>query len=130
MLGILKRITKGEGKEGDVETLEEMGEIIQKTSLCGLGQSAPNPLLSTLKYYRDEYEAHIRDKKCPGGVCKALITYRINADLCTGCHLCAKACPENCIAGELKQKHTIDASRCIKCNACYETCNVDAVERV
>jgi ferredoxin len=130
MLDILTRITRGEGREGDIETLEQLGKVIQQTSLCGLGQSAPNPLLSTIHYYRDEYVAHIRDKKCPGGVCKALIAYRINAELCTGCQLCFKACPEGAITGELKKTHVIDPVKCIKCNACYEACNVDAVERV
>ncbi|MCI0482741.1 MAG: 4Fe-4S binding protein, partial [Candidatus Dadabacteria bacterium] len=129
MLDILKRITRGEGKEGDIELLEDIGKDVQRTALCGLGQSAPNPLLSTIRYFRDEYEAHIKDKKCPGGICKELITYSIDAEKCTGCTLCAKVCPENCISGETKKVHVIDASRCIKCNACFEACNFDAVKR-
>jgi NADH:ubiquinone oxidoreductase subunit F (NADH-binding)/(2Fe-2S) ferredoxin len=129
MHDILTRITQGEGRDGDIELLEEIGLGVQRSSLCGLGQSAPNPLLSTIRYYRDEYEAHIRDKKCPGGVCKALITYAIDPDKCTGCALCAERCPENCITGEKKQAHVIDAAACIKCNACYEACNFDAVLR-
>ena len=129
MHDVLVRITKGQGREEDLTTLEEMGKVIQRTSLCGLGQSAPNPLLSTLQYFRDEYLTHIRDHKCPGGVCKALITYSIDAAACTGCQLCARDCPEDCIAGEKKQVHVIDATKCVKCNACYEVCNFGAVRR-
>jgi len=129
MHDILVRITKGEGKEEDLPLLEEIGLSVQRSSLCGLGQSAPNPLLSTLRYFHDEYIAHIRDKKCPGGVCKALITYYIDPAKCTGCSLCATNCPENCISGEKKQTYVVDAAKCIKCNACYEACNFDAVVR-
>jgi NADH:ubiquinone oxidoreductase subunit F (NADH-binding)/(2Fe-2S) ferredoxin/NAD-dependent dihydropyrimidine dehydrogenase PreA subunit len=129
MTEILDRITEGEGREGDIELLEEIGLGVQRSSLCGLGQTAPNPLLSTIKYFREEYEAHIRDKKCPGGVCKALITYSIDPEKCTGCTLCALNCPEDCIAGEKKEVHVIDAAKCIKCNTCYELCNFGAVLR-
>ncbi len=129
MHDILTRITEGEGREGDIELLEEIGLGVQRSSLCGLGQSAPNPLLSTIKYYRGEYEAHIREKKCPAGVCKALITYSIDPEKCTGCTLCAERCPEGCITGEKKQPYVLDARKCIKCNACYEACNFDAVLR-
>ena len=129
MADVLTRITRGEGQEGDIELLEEIGLGVQRSSLCGLGQTAPNPLLSTIKYFREEYEAHIRDKKCPGGVCKALITYSIDPQKCTGCTLCVLNCPEGCIAGEKKEAHVVDAAKCIKCNTCYDVCNFDAVVR-
>jgi len=123
---ILERITKGKGKEEDIDTLQWMGEAIADGSLCALGRSAPAPVLSTIRYFREEYEAHIRDKKCPAGVCKALITYTINAD-CTGCRLCVKPCPTQAITGEKKQLHTIDQDKCIQCGACYEICKDAAI---
>ena len=123
---ILDRICEGNGKEDDIDTLEWMGEAIADGSLCALGGSAPAPVLSTIRYFREEYEAHIRDNKCPAGVCKALITYTINAD-CTGCRLCVKPCPTQAIAGEKKQLHTLDQEKCIQCGACYEVCKDDAV---
>ncbi|MBD3349567.1 MAG: NADH-quinone oxidoreductase subunit NuoF [Candidatus Eisenbacteria bacterium] len=127
MLEVLERICGGEGREGDIELLEELGEKIVSSSLCGLGQTAPNPVLTTLKYFRDEYEAHIREKRCPAGVCKALITYEIDPEKCTGCTLCARVCPTGAASGEKKQPHTIDQELCTKCDACRRACKFDAV---
>ena len=111
MLDILTDICQGNGKEGDIELLEELGMMIQKFSLCGLGTSAPNPVLTTILYFRDEYEAHIKDKKCPSGVCKPLFHYEIDAEACNGCTLCAKRCPEEAITGEKKKPHHLDARK-------------------
>jgi len=127
MLEILERITSGEGREGDIELLQELGEKIISSSLCGLGQSAPNPVLTTIKYFRDEYEAHITEKRCPALSCKALITYEIDPDKCVGCTVCAKKCPVGAISGERKQTHTIDHDLCTKCDACRQACKFDAV---
>lgn len=127
MLEILERITMGDGKEGDIDLLEDLAYKIKAGSLCGLGQTAPNPVLTTIKYFRNEYEAHINDKKCPAHNCPALLTYTIDADKCTGCTLCKKKCDVFAIAGELKQVHTLDQSLCIKCGKCYDVCNFDAV---
>ncbi|HPS92997.1 MAG TPA: NADH-quinone oxidoreductase subunit NuoF [Deltaproteobacteria bacterium] len=128
MLSILTAITEGRGKEGDIDTLEELCEVLSYGALCGLGTSAANPVLSTIKYFREEYDAHILDRKCPAGVCKALITYRIDPDACTGCTLCAKKCPQECISGERKQTHIIDETKCIRCGVCKDVCNFDAVK--
>ena len=127
MLEILERITEGEGKEGDIELLEELGESIKLTSLCGLGQTAPNPILSTLENFRDEYVAHITHKRCPAGACSALTTYKIKADLCKACTLCKKVCPVSAIKGEVKQIHEIDPELCIKCGACEAKCKFNAI---
>jgi len=124
---ILQRITEGSGTEQDIATLEWMGGAIRDGSLCALGGSAPNPVLTTIRYFRDEYEAHIRDKRCPAGVCKALITYGVAADRCTGCHACARVCPVQAARGEKKQPHAIDTATCIKCGACFEACKFDAI---
>ncbi len=126
-LEVLNDICEGKGKEGDIELLEELGGMIKKFSLCGLGTSAPNPVLTTIRYFRDEYEAHIRDKKCPAGVCKALFHYEIDGDACNGCHLCALKCPQEAITGEKKKAHEIDQDKCIKCGICYDACKFDAV---
>ncbi len=129
LLEILERITKGSGKEGDIELLERLSADIKVASLCGLGQTAPNPILSTLKYFREEYEAHIRDKKCPAKVCKDLLTYSILDATCTGCGACKRACPAGAISGEKKKPHTIDPEKCIKCGACFDTCKFASVNR-
>ena len=125
--GILANICEGEGEEGHVELLEELSEAIQAASLCQLGQTAPNLVLTTLRYFRDEYHAHIREKRCPAGVCKGLITYRIDESKCTGCLLCTKHCPQNAVSGEKKKPQTIDQERCIKCGVCRDVCKFDAV---
>jgi len=127
MLEILTRITEGNGRPEDIPMLEELSEKIKKGSLCGLGQTAPNPVLTTLKYFRHEYEAHINDKKCPSHRCKKLLTYSIIADKCTGCTVCAKNCPVHCISGERKQVHVIDQAACIRCGECLRRCNFAAV---
>ncbi|MCK4576243.1 4Fe-4S binding protein, partial [candidate division WOR-3 bacterium] len=129
MKEILERISKGEGKEEDIELLEELGFILEQGSLCGLGKSAANPVLTAIRYFRDEYEVHIKEKKCPAGVCKELIEYGIDKEKCNGCTLCARKCPTDAISGEQKQVHTIDTSKCIKCGICYEVCRFDAVYR-
>jgi len=127
MLEILTRITEGQGEMADLETLETLGRVVKSVSLCGLGKSAPNPVLSTLRYFRDEYVAHIVDKKCPAGVCKELIEYYIIADKCIGCGLCRRKCPQEAISGEKKELHVIDAGLCIKCGVCFDVCKFDAV---
>jgi len=127
MLETLERITAGEGQPGDVEKLQQLGAQIKDGALCGLGQTAPNPVLTTIKYFREEYDAHINAKKCPAKQCQTLVTYSIN-DACTGCTLCKRKCPTNAIAGELKAKHVIDAAACIKCGKCAEVCRFNAVE--
>ena len=127
LCAIVDRICAGQGREGDLELLEQLSETVAEGSLCALGQTAPNPLLSTLRYFREEYEEHIRDKKCRGRVCKDLITYHIN-DECTGCLICKKKCPEQCISGAKDELHVIDQSKCIKCGVCYDVCKYDAVD--
>ena len=127
MLTILTDITDGKGNEGDVELLEELSEVIMDTALCALGSSAPNPVLSTIKYFRDEYNAHIRAKRCPAKVCKNLITFSINEQKCIGCRRCAKFCPQGAISGEKKQAHKIDPEKCVKCGICAENCRFEAI---
>jgi NADH:ubiquinone oxidoreductase subunit F (NADH-binding) len=127
MLGILERIREGEGEPGDIAALEKLAGVIQKGSLCALGQTAPNPVMTTLRYFRHEYEAHVNEKRCPGRVCKALITYSIEADNCNGCTLCARACPSDAIMGSLREPHHILFEKCIRCGACLDACNQDAV---
>ena len=127
MLEILEKITNGEGEPEDIDRLERLAENIKESALCGLGQTAPNPVLSTLKYFRDEYEAHVNEKKCPAGTCKSLLSYTIDAEKCKGCTLCAKACPVEAIEGERKENHIIHQDKCIKCGACMEKCPFGAV---
>ena len=128
MLEILIRITEGEGRDGDIELLEELAYQIKDTSLCGLGQTAPNPVLTTIRYFRDEYEAHIYHKKCPAKVCKKLLTYEVDPEKCTGCMVCAKNCPSDAIDGERKQIHFIRQADCIQCGECYSRCKFDAIK--
>jgi NADH:ubiquinone oxidoreductase subunit F (NADH-binding)/Pyruvate/2-oxoacid:ferredoxin oxidoreductase delta subunit/(2Fe-2S) ferredoxin len=130
MYEVLTRITSGQGTPQDLELLEEVATWVQEASLCGLGQTAPNPVLSTLRYFRDEYQAHVVDKRCPAGVCRALIQLEIQPDLCTGCGLCLRECPAGAIRGEKKEPHTIDQALCTRCRLCYDVCPVDAVEIV
>jgi NADH:ubiquinone oxidoreductase subunit F (NADH-binding)/NAD-dependent dihydropyrimidine dehydrogenase PreA subunit len=127
MLLLLEKITNGEGTMEDLNTLEELAHMVRRMSLCGLGQTAPNPVLTTLKYFRHEYEAHIKDKKCPAKVCTALITYNIESEKCRRCGLCAKNCPVNCISGDRQTPYEIDQERCIKCGSCLEVCPFNAV---
>jgi len=129
MLEILERIVSGRGEDGDIEKLEKLGQNIKNAALCGLGKTAPNPVLSTIKYFRDEYEAHIYDKKCPAGHCKALLSYVINKDKCVGCSACAKVCPTGAISGKLKEPFEIDQSKCIKCGACMARCKFGAIDK-
>jgi len=129
LLEILNKISNGEGEEGDIIFLEELGQAIKDASLCGLGQTLPNPVLSILMHFKDEYVAHIKDKKCSAGVCKTLVQYFVDEDKCNGCLLCVKNCPQNAITGQRKEPQTIDQDRCIKCNICYEVCKFNAIQR-
>ena len=124
---ILDDITKGNGKEGDIELLEQLSEAVLEASMCQLGKTAANPVLSTLKYFKDEYKKHIYDKKCPAHVCKDLVTYTIDEEKCTGCQVCLRKCPYEAIAGEKKELHTVLQDKCEKCGTCFEVCKFDAV---
>ena len=129
MLEILNRICEGKGEDGDIERLENLAQNIKATALCGLGQTAPNPVLSTIKQFRHEYEAHIYDKHCPAGVCKKLLNFVIDPEKCRGCTLCARVCPTGSISGKVKEPHVIDAKKCIKCGACMEKCKFGAISK-
>jgi NADH:ubiquinone oxidoreductase subunit F (NADH-binding)/(2Fe-2S) ferredoxin len=128
MLEILQRITEGDGEPADLEILKELAPMVKDASLCGLGQTAPNPVLTTLNYFMDEYRAHIEEKKCPAGVCKALIHYEIDPETCKGCGICRKACPKEAISGKAKEVHTLDPALCIKCGICYSECKFNAIK--
>jgi NADP-reducing hydrogenase subunit HndC len=128
MLEILERIVEGKGVKGDIEKLEDLGEMIKESALCGLGKTAPNPVLSTIKYFRDEYEAHIDDKRCPAAYCKSLQVYTIDRKKCIGCSACAKVCPVDAISGTIKNPYVIDQEKCVKCGACFEKCKFDSIE--
>lgn len=129
MSEILNRITQGEGKQEDIATLEDLAEILNGGALCTLGTSAANPVLSTIRYFRDEYIAHIDQKKCPAGVCRELIHYSIDAEKCEGCLRCLRSCPTHAISGEKRKVHTLNSGLCIKCGACYEVCRFGAVTK-
>jgi len=130
MHSILERITRGQGKEEDIEALQDLSKVMMQASLCALGQSAPNPVLTAIRYFRNEYEAHIRDKKCPAGVCPDLYEMTIVPELCPGCMVCARYCPTGAISGEKKKPHQINRSKCIKCNVCYSLCKFNAIKKI
>lgn len=129
LLEMLNKITEGRGTLEDLDKMEELCYYIQKNALCALGQTAPNPVLSTLKYFRKEYEAHVVEKRCPAGVCKKLVSYEIDPEKCRGCTACARKCPVGAITGRLREAHTIDKNKCIKCGACLETCKFGAISK-
>ena len=129
MLEILTRITEGEGTMEDIDNLETLAKTISSSALCALGQTAPNPVLATLKFFRDEYEAHILEKRCPAGECKSLLQYKIDPTKCKGCTLCAKNCPVGAITGTVKEPHSIDTAKCIKCGTCMDKCKFGAISR-
>lgn len=129
LLELLTKITEGKGTERDLDDLKELSETIKDTALCGLGQTSPNPVLSTMKYFWDEYISHVRDRKCPAGVCKALLSYFILPEKCVGCTACGRVCPVGCISGQIKKLHIIDQERCIKCGACQQACKFNAIVR-
>lgn len=130
MLDILERIINGEGEEGDIERLIELGNEIKQDSLCGLGQTAPNPVLSTIRFFRDEYEAHIKEKICPAKSCRALIAYQVIPDKCRGCGICARICPVGAAQGKPREVHHIDKDLCIKCGDCFAKCPFGAIEKI
>jgi NADP-reducing hydrogenase subunit HndC len=129
LLEMLTDITEGRGKPGDIEKMQELCEYIKSNSLCGLGQTAPNPVLSTIRYFRDEYETHINDKSCPARVCKKLIRIEIDPEACKGCTICKRNCPVDAISGEVRKPHVIDQSKCIKCGVCIDNCKFNAIYR-
>ncbi|MCI8594280.1 MAG: 4Fe-4S binding protein, partial [Oscillospiraceae bacterium] len=127
LLGLLTKITEGKGTLEDLDTIEELCEHLKSSALCGLGQTAPNPVLSTLKHFRDEYVAHVVEKRCPAGVCKSLLHYTVVEDKCKGCTLCARNCPVEAISGAVKAPHVINQKKCIKCGVCVDNCRFDAI---
>jgi Fe-S-cluster-containing hydrogenase component 2 len=127
MLDMLTDITEGKGKEGDIETLQDLSRDIIATSLCGLGQTAPNPVLTTIKYFRHEYESHIKDHWCTAGICSNLCSFHISEELCKGCQACFRACPQQAIVGEKKKTHRIIQELCIQCRSCFDTCKFGAI---
>ena len=127
MHGIVSNICEGKGKEGDMGLLQELSEAIQLASLCELGKSAPNLVLTTLRYFRGEYESHIRERKCPAGVCSELVEYRVDPEKCKACRLCVKNCPQEAFRGEKKEAPIIDTEKCIKCGVCLESCKIEAI---
>ena len=127
MLEILDKIVAGKGTEEDLDKLENLAQVIKDTALCGLGQTSPNPVLSTLSNFRDEYLEHVKEKKCRAKQCLSMLSYTINPDKCVGCHLCAKNCPADAITGELKQPHVIDQNKCVKCGTCMSKCRLNAI---
>lgn len=129
LLEMLEKITSGTATMEDLDKMEKLCYYIKNNALCGLGQTAPNPVLSTLRYFKDEYIAHVRDKKCPAGVCQKLLTYRIDADKCKGCTACARACPAGAISGTVKEAHKIDPAKCLKCGACMTKCKFGAITK-
>ncbi len=129
MMELLEKITDGKGTLEDIDRLEELAYYIKENSLCGLGQTAPNPVLATLKFFRDEYVAHVVDKRCPAGVCKKLLNFSIDPEKCKGCTLCARKCPVGAISGTVKNPHTIDTTKCIKCGACMDNCKFGAISK-
>ena len=129
MMELLEKITDGKGTLEDIDRLEELAYYIKENSLCGLGQTAPNPVLATLKFFRDEYIAHVVDKRCPAGVCKKLLNFSIDPEKCKGCTLCARKCPVGAISGTVKNPHTIDTTKCIKCGACMDNCKFGAISK-
>ncbi|MEG1154091.1 MAG: NADH-ubiquinone oxidoreductase-F iron-sulfur binding region domain-containing protein, partial [Ruthenibacterium sp.] len=129
LLELLDKITSGKGTMGDLDKINELAAFIKENSLCGLGQTAPNPVLSTMRYFRDEYVEHIVNKRCPAGVCKALLNYKIDPVKCKGCTLCAKTCPAGAITGTVRMPHKIDVAKCVKCGACIEKCKFGAISK-
>jgi len=127
LLQILTSITRGDSKPGDIDLMLEVSHAVKAGSLCGLGQTAPNPVLTTIKYYRHEYESHVNDRCCPTHTCEGLLRYTINPATCTGCTACVKVCPTSAITGERRAAHTIDTATCIRCDACFQTCKFDAI---
>jgi NADH-quinone oxidoreductase subunit F len=127
MLEIVTDLTEGRGRPEDLELLEELGETMREASLCALGKTAPNPVLSSLEYFRDEFESHVQEQRCPAGVCRALVRYTVDETKCTGCGVCRTSCPHGAVSGERKQPHTIDPATCLKCGICRDVCRFEAV---